>query len=91
MLHSINEAQIAHALRKRFEYAEFPTPVDPMAPTHPAPPSPPRASAPWCRQGRIYTWVGASATVLISINPYRMLPLYSLDTMEEHRLGARSF
>ena len=35
--------------------------------------------------GEIYTWVGASRTVLISINPFKALPLYGLDVIEMHQ------
>ena len=35
--------------------------------------------------GEVYTWVGASRTVLISINPFKALPLYGLDVIEMHR------
>jgi myosin-7 len=36
------------------------------------------------RQNEIYTWVGAAHSVLISINPYQSLPLYTPITIEEH-------
>ncbi len=32
----------------------------------------------------IYTWVGAAHSVLISINPYQSLPLYTPQTIEDH-------
>ena len=35
--------------------------------------------------GKIYTWVGASKSVLVSINPYEQLGLYSADHMDLHR------
>lgn len=31
----------------------------------------------------IYTWVGASHTVLVSINPFKQLPIYTASTMAE--------
>jgi hypothetical protein len=31
----------------------------------------------------IYTWVGASHTVLVSINPFKQLPIYTVSTMTE--------
>ena len=34
---------------------------------------------------KIYTWVGASHSVLISVNPFKQLPIYTLSVMEEHR------
>eukprot|EP00924_Labyrinthula_sp_SR-Ha-C_P009321 maker-scaffold_2-snap-gene-20.33-mRNA-1 protein AED:0.00 eAED:0.00 QI:73/1/1/1/1/1/2/54/1259 len=37
------------------------------------------------RQGKIYTWVGASKSVLVSINPYQNLPLYGVDMITLHR------
>jgi len=32
---------------------------------------------------KIYTWVGANHTVLISVNPFKQLPIYSIETMSE--------
>ena len=32
----------------------------------------------------IYTWCGASKTVLISVNPFKMLPLYTPGVIETH-------
>lgn len=32
----------------------------------------------------IYTWVGANHSVLVSINPFKMLPIYSPATIEEY-------
>ena len=32
---------------------------------------------------RIYTWVGANHTVLISVNPFKQLPIYSIETMND--------
>jgi myosin heavy subunit len=34
-------------------------------------------------QNQIYTWVGASHTVLVSINPFKLLPIYTVNTMTE--------
>jgi myosin heavy subunit len=36
-------------------------------------------------QASLYTWVGASHRVLISINPYQRLPLYGSDQIKLHR------
>ncbi|KAH9252192.1 hypothetical protein BASA81_009784 [Batrachochytrium salamandrivorans] len=36
------------------------------------------------RKQSLYTWVGASHRVLISINPYQRLPLYGEDMIEMH-------
>jgi myosin heavy subunit len=33
----------------------------------------------------LYTWVGASHRVLVSINPYQRLPLYGVDVVKAHR------
>ena len=35
--------------------------------------------------GKIYTWVGASKSVLVSINPYEQLGIYSAEHMDLHR------
>ena len=32
----------------------------------------------------IYTWVGANHSVLISVNPFKTLPIYTVSSMEEH-------
>ncbi|CAM9943985.1 unnamed protein product [Scytosiphon promiscuus] len=36
------------------------------------------------RRDLIYTWVGANHSVLVSINPFKMLPIYSPATIEEY-------
>lgn len=36
------------------------------------------------RRDKIYTWVGANHSVLVSINPFKMLPIYSPATIEEY-------
>ncbi len=36
------------------------------------------------RQNRIYTWVGASKSVLVSVNPFKMLPLYGPDIIQDY-------
>lgn len=36
------------------------------------------------RRDLIYTWVGANHSVLVSINPFKMLPIYSPTTIEEY-------
>ena len=36
------------------------------------------------KQDNIYTWVGAAHSVLISINPYHSLPLYTPQSIEDH-------
>lgn len=64
----------------------------------PAPPAPssrlggrssrgsPLVTTLWARrQDKIYTWVGASNTVLISVNPFKTLPLYTPDIIDMHR------
>lgn len=33
----------------------------------------------------LYTWVGAGRSVLISVNPYKSLPLYGIDQISLHR------
>lgn len=38
----------------------------------------------------IYTWVGSSRTVLISVNPFQELSLYTDDQIKLQRLGARA-
>ena len=35
------------------------------------------------KKDEIYTWVGASHTVLVAINPFKRLPLYGLSLMHE--------
>jgi len=37
------------------------------------------------KQDKIYTWCGASKTVLISVNPFKRLPLYTPNVIDEHR------
>eukprot|EP00940_MAST-03C_sp_MAST-3C-sp2_P003640 g3640.t1 len=37
------------------------------------------------RKDHIYTWCGASKTVLISVNPFKMLPLYTPRVIDMHR------
>ena len=32
----------------------------------------------------IYTWVGASKSVLVSLNPFKSLPIYTPKTIAEH-------
>jgi hypothetical protein len=32
----------------------------------------------------IYTWVGANHSVLVSVNPFKTLPIYTVNCMEEH-------
>ncbi|GMI37880.1 hypothetical protein TeGR_g2408 [Tetraparma gracilis] len=32
----------------------------------------------------IYTWVGANHSVLVSVNPFKTLPIYTVNSMEEH-------
>ena len=36
------------------------------------------------RQNKIYTWVGASKSVLVSVNPFKMLPLYGPDVIQDY-------
>ena len=36
------------------------------------------------RDNKIYTWVGASKSVLVSMNPFRMLPLYGPDIIQDY-------
>mmetsp|Transcript_10110 Transcript_10110/g.17791 ORF Transcript_10110/g.17791 Transcript_10110/m.17791 type:complete len:1254 (+) Transcript_10110:191-3952(+) len=36
-------------------------------------------------QDQLYTWVGAARSVLISVNPYKNLPLYGDDQIELHK------
>ena len=55
MLDELNEANLVHCLKKRYD------------------------------SDSIYTWVGASQSVLVSINPFKQLPIYTLSTMEEHK------
>jgi hypothetical protein len=33
---------------------------------------------------QIYTWVGASHTVLVSINPFKILPIYTINVMTDY-------
>ena len=35
------------------------------------------------RNDDIYTWVGANHSVLVSVNPFKMLPIYTVSIMEE--------
>uniref|UniRef100_A0A6S8C1X6 Myosin motor domain-containing protein n=1 Tax=Aureoumbra lagunensis TaxID=44058 RepID=A0A6S8C1X6_9STRA len=35
------------------------------------------------KKDQIYTWVGASQTVLVSINPFKRLPIYGIQMMNE--------
>ncbi len=37
------------------------------------------------KQDQIYTFVGASRTVLISLNPYKMIDIYTLDEMDAQK------
>ena len=36
-------------------------------------------------KNELYTWVGASHSVLVSVNPYARLPLYGDEQIDEHR------
>lgn len=36
------------------------------------------------RENKIYTWVGASKSVLVSVNPFKMLPLYGPDIIQDY-------
>ncbi|CAM9589718.1 unnamed protein product [Chrysoparadoxa australica] len=36
------------------------------------------------KRDQIYTWVGANHSVLVSINPFKQLPIYSASTIEEY-------
>jgi hypothetical protein len=36
------------------------------------------------RTNKIYTWVGASKSVLTSVNPFKMLPLYGPDIIQDY-------
>eukprot|EP00602_Paraphysomonas_sp_CaronLab_P010658 CAMPEP_0185037120 /NCGR_PEP_ID=MMETSP1103-20130426/31086_1 /TAXON_ID=36769 /ORGANISM="Paraphysomonas bandaiensis, Strain Caron Lab Isolate" /LENGTH=1566 /DNA_ID=CAMNT_0027574947 /DNA_START=35 /DNA_END=4735 /DNA_ORIENTATION=+ len=53
MVDSLNQAQMIHLLRERYN------------------------------ADQIYTWVGASHSVLVSINPFKQLPIYTVSTMTE--------
>lgn len=41
-----------------------------------------------CRQrylkNQIYTWVGSNKSILVSINPFQSLPLYTPEVIQEH-------
>ncbi|GMH64517.1 hypothetical protein TrLO_g13461 [Triparma laevis f. longispina] len=36
------------------------------------------------RNDDIYTWVGANHSVLVSVNPFKTLPIYTVNSMEEY-------
>jgi myosin heavy subunit len=36
------------------------------------------------RENKIYTWVGASKSVLVSVNPFKMLPFYGPDAIQDY-------
>ena len=36
------------------------------------------------RQDKIYTWVGASKSVLVSVNPFKMLPIYTPQIIQDY-------
>ena len=35
-------------------------------------------------ENKIYTWVGSNHTILLSVNPFQPLPLYSPEQIETH-------
>lgn len=35
-------------------------------------------------EGKIYTWVGSNKTILLSVNPFQSLPLYSPEQISLH-------
>lgn len=35
-------------------------------------------------KNQIYTWVGSNKSILVSINPFQQLPLYSPEIIQEH-------
>jgi myosin heavy subunit len=53
MVESLNQAQMIHLLKSRYN------------------------------EDHIYTWVGASHSVLVSINPFKQLPIYTVNAMAD--------
>ena len=68
-------------------YPSYPScPSNPSYPSYPSYPSNP--SYPSCPSYPSFRWVGADQTVLVSLNPFRRLPIYGADALAENAAPA---